>query len=181
MGRSGRRRAFWPTSPGHNASRETRASRAEESVQCLSRDFRRAADPERPVVNTPQVASGRDPRQMCRLARSGHRRCMTTPAIPITRWFSLTRLALPASGAAVAAGTLSFQRATANGCGSCGRSARERPTAWLGYTAFAVSFPYPALKLYWSLGGSIGRPVPYDEGFPAMELAGLVVGALLSL
>jgi hypothetical protein len=83
--------------------------------------------------------------------------------------------------AAVGAGTLSFQRTTANGCRSCGRPARERPTAWLGYTAFAVNFPYPALKLYWSLGGSIGRPVPYSEGFPAMELAGLVAGALLSL
>ncbi|QKG23222.1 hypothetical protein [Actinomadura verrucosospora] len=56
---------------------------------------------------------------------------------------------------------------------------RERP--WLGYAAFALAFPYPLLKLYWSLGGTVARPDPYTEGFPYMESVMLAGGAVLSL
>ncbi|MFI6392789.1 hypothetical protein [Nonomuraea sp. NPDC050540] len=53
--------------------------------------------------------------------------------------------------------------------------------AWLGYSAFAIGFVYPMAKLYWSLGGSLLRPVGYDEGFPAGELFMLLIGAVGSL
>jgi hypothetical protein len=74
--------------------------------------------------------------------------------------------------AVIGAGTLRYQR-TVEGKAWGG--------SWLGYVAFAVGFPYPMLKLYWSLGGTIARPPIYAEGFPAMELVCLAAGAVLSL
>ncbi|RZQ63029.1 hypothetical protein [Amycolatopsis suaedae] len=52
---------------------------------------------------------------------------------------------------------------------------------WPAYLACVLSFPYPLVKLYWWLGGSVARPEPYVEGFPAGELAIMVVGAAGSL
>ncbi|MFI6799964.1 hypothetical protein [Streptosporangium canum] len=52
---------------------------------------------------------------------------------------------------------------------------------WLGYTAFALGFVYPTVKLYWSLGGSFLRPADYSEGFPYGESIMLAVGAVGSL
>ncbi|MDP9869492.1 MULTISPECIES: hypothetical protein [Streptosporangium] len=53
--------------------------------------------------------------------------------------------------------------------------------AWLGYSAFAIGFVYPMAKLYWSLGGTLLRPVGYAEGFPYGELIMLLIGAVGSL
>ncbi|GAA4590619.1 hypothetical protein GCM10023194_47860 [Planotetraspora phitsanulokensis] len=52
---------------------------------------------------------------------------------------------------------------------------------WFGYAAFALAFPYPLAKIYWWLGGTVGRPEIYQEGFPIGELIMLAVGAAGSL
>ncbi|WP_344210153.1 hypothetical protein [Kribbella sancticallisti] len=62
-----------------------------------------------------------------------------------------------------------------------GESRHVWGSSWLGYAAFAAGFPYPMLKLYWSLGGSLARPAVYNEGMPVMELFCLVAGAAVSL
>jgi hypothetical protein len=90
-------------------------------------------------------------------------------------------LGLVAAGL-VAAAVLRHRRATREGCVACGRTVPARePVTWPGGLAFALCFPYPLLKLYWSLGGTIGRPAVYGEGFPYMEMTMLVGGAVLSL
>ncbi|WP_132291615.1 hypothetical protein [Kribbella sp. VKM Ac-2568] len=89
---------------------------------------------------------------------------------------ALRRFVSLLAAAVVGAGTLRYQRATSDG-----RAPRQWGSSWLGYAAFAVGFPYPMLKLYWCLGGSIARPAVYTEGFPVMELVCLVAGASLSL
>ncbi len=61
------------------------------------------------------------------------------------------------------------------------RRARVPRGPWLGYTAFALGFVYPAAKLYWSFGGAFLRPAVYEEGFPYGELIMLAVGAAGSL
>lgn len=52
---------------------------------------------------------------------------------------------------------------------------------WPGAAAAAVAFAYPMLKYYWALGGTLARPVPYDEGFPFAETVILVGGVTLAL
>ncbi|MDF5756458.1 hypothetical protein [Spongiactinospora sp. TRM90649] len=81
---------------------------------------------------------------------------------------ALTRALSLAAAAATVAVLLAARRA-------------PRTTAWPGYAAFALCFPYPLLKLYWSLGGTTARPAVYHEGFPAMELITLGGLAVLSL
>ncbi|MET9662101.1 hypothetical protein [Streptomyces sp. NPDC006510] len=95
----------------------------------------------------------------------------------------LTRAVAFAATLLLARATLAFQRRTGDGCDLCGLrpGERDRPAAWLGYTAFALAFVYPAVKYYWWAGGGIGRPDNYTEGFPVMETMLLVGGGVLSL
>lgn len=52
---------------------------------------------------------------------------------------------------------------------------------WPGAAAAMAAFAYPMLKYYWALGGTVARPVPYDEGFPYAETVLLFGGVTLSL
>lgn len=52
---------------------------------------------------------------------------------------------------------------------------------WPGAAAAVVALAYPMLKFYWWFGGTIARPIPYDEGFPYAETVILVGGVTLSL
>jgi hypothetical protein len=104
---------------------------------------------------------------------------------PIVDWLGLlTRATALAASVLLAAATVSWQRAFRDGCARCGRvaSAGTRPTAWLGYTAVVLAFPYPLLKLYWALGGTLAVPGGDIAGHPAIgESIMLVGGAALSL
>ncbi|TQF04616.1 hypothetical protein E6W39_23285 [Kitasatospora acidiphila] len=95
----------------------------------------------------------------------------------------LTRTVALAATIALARCTLAFQRVTGDGCDRCGLRPghRDRPTAWLGYTACMLAIVYPSVKYYWWAGGGIGRPGVYTEGFPVMETMLLVGGVVLSL
>ncbi|WP_082083617.1 hypothetical protein [Paenibacillus beijingensis] len=52
---------------------------------------------------------------------------------------------------------------------------------WLGYAAFILSFPYPLLKIYWSLGGTLwgGQNFGHHSAFGKILVFG--ASALLSL
>jgi hypothetical protein len=52
---------------------------------------------------------------------------------------------------------------------------------WPRTVALAMCVPYPALKIYWWLGGTLGAPEPYTGGAPVMELALFVAAGLLAL
>jgi hypothetical protein len=52
---------------------------------------------------------------------------------------------------------------------------------WPRYVALAMCVPYPSLKLYWWLGGMVGRPEGRAEGVPWMEVALFATGALVVL
>lgn len=80
--------------------------------------------------------------------------------------------------------TLRLQRSLVGACPRCGRRPGHSSAAGTGrfaYAACALAFVYPAVKFYWWLGGRLGRPAVYTEGFPAMETAMLAGGVLLSL
>jgi len=64
------------------------------------------------------------------------------------------------------------------------RSARSVAAPWRRwprYVALAMCVPYPSLKLYWWLGGTVGRPEGSTEGVPWMEVALFAAGALVVL
>ncbi|SDW59479.1 hypothetical protein SAMN05216215_100488 [Saccharopolyspora shandongensis] len=61
------------------------------------------------------------------------------------------------------------------------RKNRVAGGAWLGYTACALAFVYPLLKIYWAAGGAFLRPAGYDETLPVAEMIMLVGGGVLSL
>ena len=52
---------------------------------------------------------------------------------------------------------------------------------WPRALALVMCVPYPALKVYWWLGGTLGRPEPHTGGVPLMELALFATAALLAL
>jgi hypothetical protein len=95
----------------------------------------------------------------------------------------LTRTVAFVATISLARATLSYQRASRGSCMRCGRidgvQAANKP--WLGYLACVLSVVYPGVKYYWWLGGSFGRPPVYTEGFPVLETALLIGGAVLSL
>lgn len=67
-----------------------------------------------------------------------------------------------------------------------GAARAARPVAapgrrWPRYVALAMCVPYPSLKLYWWLGGTVGRPEGSTEGVPWMEVALFAAGALVVL
>ncbi len=49
----------------------------------------------------------------------------------------------------------------------------RHPPSWYGYAAFVLALPYPALRLWWALGGTpgISRPGAAGEGFAPLLLA----------
>lgn len=93
------------------------------------------------------------------------------------------RLASLISCALLAAVTIGAARRDAPRCGDCGTVATPAIPGrrWHGYAAALLGLPYPALKLYWWADGGFLRPEPFQEGFPLMELTGLVGGVVLSL
>ena len=42
--------------------------------------------------------------------------------------------------------------------------ASSHPVGWYGYAAFALALPYPVLKTWWALGGSLGLRWPGADG-----------------
>lgn len=52
---------------------------------------------------------------------------------------------------------------------------------WPRALGLALCVPYPALKTYWWLGGTLGRPEPHTGGAPVMELALFATAAVLVL
>ncbi|MEL7976525.1 hypothetical protein AAG589_11735 [Isoptericola sp. F-RaC21] len=61
------------------------------------------------------------------------------------------------------------------------RSLAAPAPRWPRYLALAMCVPYPSLKLYWWLGGTVGRPEGSTEGVPWMEVALFAAGALVVL
>jgi len=58
------------------------------------------------------------------------------------------------------------------------------PTAWYGYVAFALALPYPVLRIWWALGGTVGliNPGAASHGFVPLLLAiPFLLAAVLSL
>jgi MFS transporter, DHA1 family, inner membrane transport protein len=45
-----------------------------------------------------------------------------------------------------------------------GRSVAARPASWYGYAAFVLALPYPALRVHWALGGTLGLASPGAAG-----------------
>lgn len=97
---------------------------------------------------------------------------------PVVDWPGfMARAAALAAGALLVAAALRHARAT---------GANRAPKVWPGYAAAALVLPYPALKVYWAMGGELARqavgPVSH-EGFPVMELVvfGVAGGIALAL
>lgn len=103
---------------------------------------------------------------------------------PVVDWPGLVVRAGALGGAALLARAIvSYQRASRGGCAGCGRAATAttRPTAWLGYAAFGLAFPYPLLKLHWAFGGTLGWSGDFARHSAAGETLMLLVGATLAL
>ena len=60
---------------------------------------------------------------------------------------------------------------------------RARPVRrrWPRALGLAMCVPYPALKAYWWLGGTLGRPEPHTGGAPVMEVVLFATAAVLVL
>ena len=62
--------------------------------------------------------------------------------------------------------------------------ASTRPRAWYGYAAFGLALPYPALRLHWALGGTLGLASPGAAGAgwePLLIAIPWALAAVLSL
>lgn len=62
--------------------------------------------------------------------------------------------------------------------------ASSNPATWYGYAAFVLALPYPVLRIYWALGGTIGLMYPSGsgQGFAPLLLAiPWILAAVLSL
>lgn len=103
---------------------------------------------------------------------------------PVVDWLGFaTRTASLMSAALMAASTISFQRITRGSCAVCGQGelAKTRSNTWLGYAAFVLSFPYPLLKIYWSLGGTLWNDQSFGQHSAYGEIVVFGASALLSL
>ncbi|MFG3710607.1 hypothetical protein ACIBTZ_16950 [Micromonospora sp. NPDC049460] len=104
---------------------------------------------------------------------------------PVVDWAGFAaRAAALAATALLAAATLSHARATAAACAGCGRGTTRPPGSWSGYAACLLVLPYPALKVYWALGGRVARAAigtESVEGFPIAELVLFGAAAVLGL
>ncbi|MFD6179306.1 MULTISPECIES: hypothetical protein [unclassified Isoptericola] len=59
------------------------------------------------------------------------------------------------------------------------RPAAAPEPRWPRYVALAMCVPYPSLKVYWWLGGTVGRTGSGTGGVPWMEVALFATGALV--
>jgi hypothetical protein len=62
--------------------------------------------------------------------------------------------------------------------------ASKRPAAWYGYAAFVVALPYPVIRTWWALGGTVGLmwPGAAGHGFtPWLACIPWLLAAALSL
>ena len=105
---------------------------------------------------------------------------------PVVDWSGFVSRAISLTGATLLAMvTISFQRVSRGACVACGQGPlikrKIRSNAWLGYAAFILSFPYPLLKIYWSLGGTLwgGQNFGHYSAFGEILVFG--ASALLSL
>jgi len=82
-----------------------------------------------------------------------------------------------------ATATITFQRISRGACVRCGQGplSTMRPKKWYGYAAFVLSFPYPLLKLYWSLGGTLWGGKSFAQHSAYGEILVFGINALLSL
>jgi hypothetical protein len=105
---------------------------------------------------------------------------------PVVDWLGFASRAISLTGAILLAMvTISYQRVSRGACVSCGQGllikGKIRSNAWLGYTAFILSFPYPLLKIYWSIGGALGGGQNFGDHTAFGEILVFGASALLSL
>jgi hypothetical protein len=106
---------------------------------------------------------------------------------PVVDWPGFVTRSLAFGTAALLARTvLAYQRTSRGGCPRCGRdpASPAQTRAWLGYAVGVLAVPYPLLKVYWALGGTIAATAIAGtsvEGFPIGEIVGFSVVALVGL
>ncbi|GAA4263974.1 hypothetical protein [Dactylosporangium darangshiense] len=106
---------------------------------------------------------------------------------PVVDWAGfMTRAFALVADVLLAKTVLSYQRTSRAGCPRCGRiPAVAAPTGtWLGYAACLLALPYPLLKVYWSMGGTVAGSVVAAtsvEGFPIGEIVIFSMVGLLAL
>ncbi|MET9676071.1 hypothetical protein ABZY68_23705 [Streptomyces sp. NPDC006482] len=96
----------------------------------------------------------------------------------------LTRAVAFVAAVALARAVLAYRRVTGAGCDRCGRTAGAVAwqAVWPGYAACVPACVYPAVKLYWWLGGEFGRSADFKEtGAPVMSVLLLAGSVLLAL
>jgi hypothetical protein len=95
---------------------------------------------------------------------------------PFVDWFGMaSRAASLAAAVTLSLATVFFQSQTIAGHGL------RRYSPWFGYVAALLSIPYPALKIYWSLGGTVGWNGGSTREPAVGETAMLVMLVVLSL
>jgi hypothetical protein len=106
---------------------------------------------------------------------------------PVVDWPGFVTRTLASGAAALLAVTLvAYRRASGVGCSRCGRDPAS-PTwtgPWLGYTACLLTLPYPLLKVYWAVGGTMARSAVAGtsvEGFPFGEIVMFAAVGLVAL
>ena len=105
----------------------------------------------------------------------GHQTAGGAIVMSTVYWPGLATRAL-ALAAAVVLARLALARSAA--------PASTRPAAWYGYAAFLLALPYPALRMHWALGGTLGLMWPGAAGDgwePLLIAIPWVLAAVLSL
>jgi len=105
---------------------------------------------------------------------------------PVVDWPGFATRTVSLIGATLLAlTTVTFQRVSRGACVVCGHGSlnkgKIRSNVWIGYTAFMLSFPYPLLKIYWSLGGTLGGGQNFGHHSAYGEVLVFGASALLSL
>ncbi|MFK9092777.1 hypothetical protein [Bacillus salipaludis] len=102
---------------------------------------------------------------------------------PIVDWIGFGTRAISLIAAIfLASSTVHFQRVSLNPSVVVDHeTSKIRSKKWPGYTAFALSFPYPLLKIYWSLGGGLGGGQKFGHHAAYGEIVVFGACALLSL
>ncbi|GAA4915956.1 hypothetical protein LX16_4111 [Stackebrandtia albiflava] len=90
-------------------------------------------------------------------------------------------LSLVACGAVLSV-VVRHSRGTRGGCAECGTVPADRASRRVpGLVTIGALWPYPLLKAYWWLGGTVARPTGFDEGPPTGELLAVTAATLLCL
>lgn len=102
---------------------------------------------------------------------------------PIVDWIGFGTRAISLIAAIfLASSTVHFQRVSLDPSFSVDHvPSKIRSNKRLGYTAFVLSFPYPLLKIYWSLGGDLGGGQRFGHHAAYGEIVVFGACALLSL